>query len=73
MLGAGVGVSTGAAAGAIADKYGPQIAKKMLDGVIRIKGSPTLEKIKALDVPPQVKAYLIKEFADFNKDQDAKD
>lgn len=66
MLGAEVGVPIGVTMGAVADKYGPAISKKMLDGVLKIQGSPTLAKIKALEIPPQVKAALAKELADYN-------
>ena len=66
ILGAEVGVPIGATMGAVADKYGPAISKKMLDAAIKIKGSPTLAKIQSLEVPPQVKAALARELADYN-------
>ncbi len=67
MLGAEVGVPIGVTMGAVADKYGPAISKKMLDGIMKIQGSPTLAKIQALEVPPQVKAALARELADYNE------
>ncbi len=70
LLGAGAGVPIGASVGAVADKYGPKIAKGMLDASMRIQGSPTLAKIQALSVPPQVKAALAKELAEYNDPKD---
>ncbi len=66
LIGAGAGVPIGAAVGAVADKYGPKVAKGMLDASMKIKGSPTLAKIRALEIPPQVKAALAKELAEYN-------
>lgn len=65
--GATVGGAAGAGVGGAVDKYGPAMAKKMLDAVLKIQGSPTLAKIKALDASPEVKAFLSKEFAAFNE------
>jgi hypothetical protein len=66
MEGAFAGTGIGGTLGGLSDKYGPAVAKKVLDGVLKMKGSPTLAKIQALQVPPAVKAYLAKELADFN-------
>lgn len=64
--GAGGGAAVGASVGALADKYGPAITKKILDGVIKMGKSPTLEKIKKLDIPPAARAQLAKDFAEYN-------
>lgn len=48
-----------AALGAITDRFGPQIAKKILDGALKIKGSPTVQNIEAMSLPRNVKDYLI--------------
>lgn len=65
--GATAGGSAGAALGGIVDKFGPTMAKQVLDGVLKIQGSPTLAKINALKAPPEVKAFLSREFAQFNE------
>jgi len=72
LLGTELGVGLGAGLGAMADKYGPKMTKAMLDGALKIQGSPTLAKIQALQVPPAVKAALAKELADFNQPEKSK-
>jgi hypothetical protein len=57
-IGGPVGLFVGAATGALVDKYGPQMAKGILDQVSRIQGTPTLQKIQGLNIPPEVKGYL---------------
>lgn len=57
-IGGPVGMFVGAASGAVIDKYGPQMAKGILDATLKIKGSPTAAKIAALDLPPDVKKTL---------------
>lgn len=56
--GAAVGGSSGAALGATIDKFGGAIAKKILDGVIKMGKNPSIQKINALDIPPEAKEYL---------------
>lgn len=55
---------TGAIVGGVVDRYGPAMSKKILDGVGRIKGMPTIQKIdQALqDVPPEVREQLRRDF-----------
>lgn len=55
------GIGVGIALGKYMDRYGPQTAKTILDQVIRIKGSPTLQKISKLDLSPDVKEDLARE------------
>lgn len=52
------GAGIGAAVGAITDRFGPQMAQKILDGVLEIRGAPSVQKITAMNLPPQVKEYL---------------
>jgi len=70
--GALLGASSGAGIGGAVDKFGPAIAKRILDGVLKMQGSPTLQKIQALNVPPEAKAWLSREFAAFNEVAPAK-
>lgn len=48
----------GAALGAVIDRYGPAMAKKILIGVSKIEGMPTIKKIQNLELPENVKTYL---------------
>lgn len=56
----GMGVGAGVVGGALVDRFGPQMAQKILDGVIHMQGSPTVQKIGALSIPDDAKQYLIK-------------
>lgn len=63
FLGGGpVGLLTGTAIGAVIDRYGPKITKKILIGVSRVKGSPTVEKLSKLGLPRQVSQELTDAF-----------
>lgn len=53
--------SLAAAYGAIVDRYGPAHTKKILDGMAKIQGWPTIQKINQLQVPPEIKASLQRE------------
>lgn len=55
------GGSIGAAIGATVDKFGGKMAQSILDAALKIKGAPTVSKIKALKLAPQVETYLIRE------------
>lgn len=55
------GAAIGAGVGKFMDKYGPAVAKSILDQVIRIKGIPSIEKISQMNLPPQVKEELAKD------------
>lgn len=54
------GAGGGAAFGQMVDRYGPKMAKTIMDGVIAVKNNPKLEVIKSLNVPPEVKEELEK-------------
>lgn len=57
----GLAVMGGAAGfGGLVDKFGPAMTKRILDGVIAIKGMPTLQKIDRAfqSVPPQVREEI---------------
>lgn len=63
FLGGGpVGLLTGTAIGAVIDRYGPKITKKILIGVSKVKGSPTVEKLSKLGLPRQVSQELTDAF-----------
>jgi polyhydroxyalkanoate synthesis regulator phasin len=56
IAGGSIGVSTGA----IVDKFGPKIAGKIIDGITHVTGPIGAKQIQALDVPNDVKSYLLK-------------
>jgi len=62
VLGGPMGVIIGSTFGAMVDHYGPAMTKKILDGVLYIKGIPTSEKIQALNLPQGIKNDLINQF-----------
>lgn len=53
-----LGGAGGAAIGALIDKHGPKMARKILEGVAAIQGLPTVKKIAELELPDQVKTEL---------------
>lgn len=65
ILGGPVGIAFGAAAGALVDKFGGRMAQKTLDAVIGIKGLPTVQKIRNLNLPDPVKRVLEKDLEQF--------
>lgn len=63
FFGGPVGAAAGLAGptiGATMDRYGPRVAKKLLDGVIKIQGLPAIKKINTVlaELPPQLKDDL---------------
>ena len=58
VTGGGPGAGVGASVGALVDRFGPQMAQKTLDAVLKIKGSPTLFKIESMALPKEVISYL---------------
>lgn len=62
VFGGPVGMALGAVTGAMMDVYGPTVTKKILDGVIKIKGPITTTAIRRLDVPDNVKRDLVRQF-----------
>ncbi len=63
IIGGPVGVAVGGVMGAMVDAYGPAMTKKILDGVISIRGPITPKALQALDLPPNVKNELVKQFS----------
>jgi len=62
IMGGPVGIIAGSIMGLMVDKYGPAMTKRMLDGVLSIKGIPTVQKIKKLDLPNAIKDDLVRDF-----------
>jgi hypothetical protein len=67
ILGGAFGGIPGAVGGAtfgsqVIDRYGPKVGKAILDGVIKIKNNPTVQTIRSLSLPPEVKSELEREF-----------
>jgi len=62
ILGGPVGAAVGAGIGGMIDIYGPRVARKILEQVVRIKGIPTVQQIQRLDLPDQVKRDLVEQF-----------
>jgi hypothetical protein len=61
LVGGGIGAPVGAAVGAMVDRHGPAMAKKILDQVITIRGTPTVQAIRALKLPDGIKQELEKD------------
>jgi hypothetical protein len=59
VLGGPVGIAFGAATGYMLDRYGPRLAQRTLDQIIKIKGMPTVEKIRKMQLPDNIKTDLI--------------
>lgn len=64
-LGGPLGLIMGVTVGPLVDRYGGAMTKKILDGVIAIKGVPTMNKIMHLSLPTPVKLHLAEEFKNF--------
>lgn len=56
------GLSTGAIYGQMVDKYGPKMAKSIMDGLLSIKNRPSVQAIRSLSLPEGVKNELEREF-----------
>lgn len=52
----------GATMGATVDHYGPAIARQMLTAAAKIKGIPTVAKIRALSLPENIKDIMLQDF-----------
>ena len=57
-----VGMAIGATIGALLDNYGPRVTKQILDGIIKIKGPISEIAISKMNLPPNVKDDLAKQF-----------
>lgn len=58
FAGGAAGMLAGGAMGMLVDKFGPRMARIILDTYSRSKGLPTLAKIDKLDLAPHVKSFL---------------
>lgn len=67
IVGGTVGASAGAAIGASVDRYGPAMAKRILDGVIRMGENPSVQAIKALNIPDKAKNDLLRQLVQFKE------
>lgn len=56
------GGAIGATYGGLVDKYGPKMAKTILDGVVKVKSNPSVQTIRSLSLPEGVKSELEREF-----------
>jgi hypothetical protein len=54
--------SMGATYGALVDRFGPKMGKAVLDGIIKLRSSPSVQTIRALELPSAVKQELEREF-----------
>lgn len=63
LMGGIPGATVGATFGhTVMDKYGPKVGKMVLDAIGNISERPTIQTIRGLNVPPEVKAELEREF-----------
>ncbi len=65
LFGGVAGGAIGGNVGHMVDRYGPKVAKKIMDGMMSIRDAPSVQKIRALDLPPNVKSELEREFRVF--------
>jgi len=68
VLGGPLGAMTGATVGYLVKSYGAPVTKKILDGMIKVRGIPTVQKInQALStVTPEVRQSLVQGFVKAN-------
>lgn len=65
--GAAVGAASGAALGATVDKYGPAMAKRILDGVIKMGENPSVLAIRRLNISDEAKNDLLRQLVQFKE------
>lgn len=53
------GAAVGGSAGRVVDQWGPAITKKILDGAIRVSERPSVQTIRALELPEPIKRNMI--------------
>lgn len=58
-VGGPAGAAAGGTAGGIVDQWGPVLTKRILDGVIKVSKSPTVEAIQSLQIPDSIKKNMI--------------
>jgi hypothetical protein len=66
LTGGGEAAVAGAMIGAAVDKYGPAMTKQVLKGISKIQGMPTVQKIRQMNIPPEVQEELINQLRDFS-------
>ena len=56
----GASAGAGAAFGKIMDVYGPTVTRRVLDGIVMMRGIPTVQKINSVfaDLPPELREKL---------------
>lgn len=54
------GMIAGSGAGGVVDRYGPQVAKKVLDGYLAVAQTPTIQAVSNLNIPIEAKEYIAK-------------
>lgn len=59
------GAGVGAVLGGVSDHFGPAIAKKILDGVIKMGDKPSVIAIRNLNLPPNAENYLLRELLQY--------
>jgi hypothetical protein len=60
LLGGGdIGAAaSGAVAGGAVDRFGPAVAKRILDGYLKVSASPSMQTISALKIPDEAKQFI---------------
>lgn len=62
LTGAAALSSAGAAYGQLVDRFGPKMAKTVMDGLLSMKKNPSIPRIRALPIPSGIKDELEREF-----------
>lgn len=66
VIGGGLpGLAIGVVSGALIDKYGPTMAKKILDNVVKLKKVDPKKFVNDLDIPEAIKQNMRKEYVVF--------
>lgn len=63
VTGGPLGLTVGAMVGGAIDRFGPQMAKGILDGYLAISKNPTMQNINKLNLSPEAKQYLINQLS----------
>lgn len=61
LTGTGVGVGVGR----VMDQWGPAITKEVLNGMIKVSKSPSIQAIRALNIPDPIKQQMITGFQNY--------
>jgi hypothetical protein len=57
-----IGLIVGAATGAMVDRYGPALTKKILIATSKVQGSPSVQKLSKLGLPKSIAQELTDSF-----------